>query len=107
MRDLVAGGADVNATFEVISTPESDSMPGFTSSHSVNGPLLYWATQKGDAQIVQILVDAGADVNAIISEEGSSSPLGYDTETGPLLYWAIQKRDAQIVQILVEAGGGC
>ena len=57
-------------------------------------PVLYWAMQgaNGNYDIVQILVDAGANVDA-------------ENEAGnPVLYRAIGRDDSTLVQILVDAG---
>ena len=68
-------GADVNAT-------------------DVDGnPMLFWIILEENLEIVRLLVDAGADVNA------TDAILGR-----PMLSWAIQDNNPEIVRLLVDAG---
>ena len=53
---------------------------------------LFIAIIEAEAEVVQILVDAGVDVNA------------KDSDGDPLIYTAIRKGESEVVQILVEAG---
>ena len=65
VRTLIEAGADVNAR---------------TNEYHINETPLYWAAEKGKADVVRILIEAGADVNACSDNEIS----------GPL-HWAAKK----------------
>ena len=96
----MAAGADVNATVR-------ESSGGFFSSSSVIGPLLYFAIWNGDPEIIGILVDAGADVNATF--RGSSSTLGglfgSSTTDTPLIHYAARySTNPAVIQVLLDAG---
>lgn len=56
------------------------------------GPALHAAIAKSDVELVRILIDGGADVNA------------RDTFGEPVLHAAIGEGDAGMVRILVDAG---
>ena len=55
------------------------------------GPLLYTAIREFEPEIVQFLVDAGADVNA------------RDSDDNPVLYWPVVWGQIEIMRILVDA----
>ena len=59
---------------------------------------LIWAARKGHAEVVQVLIDAGANVNA-------SDPFGRIVGETPLM-WAIRNQHIEIAQNLVAKGGG-
>ena len=63
-----------------------------TSRDSEGNPILFRAILKGNVSIVEILVDAEADVNA------------RDAEGNTLLRIAVSQGNTAIVQILVDAG---
>ena len=55
--------------------------------------MLYWAILQDDSvEIVRILVEAGADVNA------------KDDDGRSMLYWATIGDNLEVTQILVDAG---
>ena len=55
------------------------------------GPLLFTAIREFEPEIVQFLVDAGADVNA------------RDSDDNPVLYWPVVWGQIEIMRILVDA----
>ncbi|MYH61876.1 MAG: ankyrin repeat domain-containing protein, partial [Caldilineaceae bacterium SB0675_bin_29] len=63
------------------------------STPSVGSEALYTAIEKGDVDMVRLLVEAGADVNAA-EGFGGNTPL----------HEAVKKGDVEIVPLLVAAG---
>ncbi len=83
VRILLKAVFDLNA--EVTSGDYSSYYPG-------SYPLLYWAVNFGELEIVKLLIEAGANVNS----------RGYDGTTA--LVEAKRKGNAGIVKVLLEAG---
>src|SRR5438046_5129747 len=75
VRSLLKQGADVNAA-------QGDGMTA-----------LHWAVYKDDAEMVQMLLSAGANV-AATTRINKMTPL----------FWAAQNGSAQIVDMLLKAG---
>ncbi len=119
VRILVAAGADVHAegyfdrtpltlaaeegATEILQIllgtgPDADTSVGgedkeAVSTPSVGSEALYTAIEKGDVEMVRLLVEAGADINAA-EGFGGNTPL----------HEAVKKGDLEIVKILVAAG---
>ena len=119
VKILVAAGADVNAEGSMSRTPLSLAAekgateimrillrPGpvadtsedgedkvAASMPSIGSEALYTAIEKGDVEMVRLLVEAGADVNAAAGFGGNTP-----------LHEAVEQGDAEIVKILVAAG---
>ena len=53
---------------------------------------LHWASQNGDAEVVQMLIQNGCDVNS------------KDTYGQTALHWASENGHAKVVQILIQNG---
>ena len=86
MQILLGSGSDAD-------TPSGGEDKEAASTPSIGSEALYTAIEKGDVEMVRLLVEAGADVNAA---EG----FGGDTP----LHEAVEQGDAEIVKILVAAG---
>ncbi len=119
VKILVAAGADVNAEGSMSRTPLSLAAekgateimrillrPGLDAGTSADGEdkeaastpsigsgALFTAIENDDVEMVRLLVEAGADVNAA-EGFGGNSPL----------HEAVEKGDAEMVKILVAAG---
>ena len=119
VKILVAAGADVHAegyfdrtpltlateegATEILqillgSGPDTDTSAGgedkeAASTPSIGSEALYTAIEKGDVEMVRLLVEAGADINAA-EGFGGNTPL----------HEAVEQGDAEIVKILVAAG---
>ncbi len=86
MQILLGSGPDAD-------TPASGEDKEATSTPSIGSEALYTAIEKGDVEMVRLLVEAGADVNAA-EGFGGNTPL----------HEAVEKGDVEIVKILVAAG---
>ena len=108
VRVLVNGGAAIDASGEFIGTPislaaaDSDDDPEMVRllleydadielDPTGNGGALHSAAWRGNVRIAQVLLDAGADVNAVN---------GYSSSTP--LHWGMNNHE--IVQLLVTSG---
>ena len=97
VRILVEAGADTNVILETHSGGSGLGAITLNSpSYYYNTPLslaVISAAKSGNSEIVQMLVDAGADPDARI------------TNNIPILYIAIRKDNTEVVRILIGAGG--
>jgi len=87
VRSLIADGADVDAEWGDISTPEEQAS---ADGREARDTPLYWAIEANSMDLVKVLIEAGADVNA-----GPWSPLCVATRANNM----------DLVKLLVEAGG--
>ena len=117
VKILVAAGADVNAEgsmsrtplslaaekgateiMQILLGPYADTPGGgedkeAASTPSIGSEALYTAIEKGNVEMVRLLVEAGADVNAA-EGFGGNTPL----------HEAVEQGDTEMVKILVAAG---
>lgn len=92
VRELIDEGVDVN---------QVDGYIGF--------PPIVWAARQGNAEIVDILIDAGADVHVVIDMKANTGVLNelFVPVVTPLGFAAVTKDDAQrlaIVRRLLKLG---
>ncbi|MCC6906563.1 MAG: ankyrin repeat domain-containing protein [Phycisphaerales bacterium] len=80
VTDLLAAGADVNAPCHDGPWDYTDLTP------------LMWAARRGRSDVIQRLIDAGADVQAV------------DSKRQTALHWAAWRGDVDSIQLLLAAG---
>ena len=86
MQILLGSGPDAD-------TPADGEDKEAASTPSIGSEALYTAVEKGDHEMVRLLVEAGADVNAA-EGFGGNTPL----------HEAVEQGDVEMVKILVAAG---
>jgi ankyrin repeat protein len=82
MRLLIAAGANVNERSKIVDAPESYVEDGFVYPKIPKGRLtaLHFAAREGRLEAAQVLIDAGADVNAVDAD--GASPLLFAGQNG-------------------------
>ena len=88
---LIANGADVNAKIPIYTLWQGSGGMAYTE-HSYDGTALQVASYGGYTQIVEYLIEAGADVN-VVGRDGRNA-----------LIQAIERGHAQIVELLITNG---
>jgi ankyrin repeat protein len=94
---LIDGGADVNAVFVVEGFSESPTIFGgrkYKYFIIESSTALIIASKTGHAEIVKLLIEAGADVYA------------QDLKGHTALWWAFQYGHTEVAKLLFEAGAG-
>ena len=90
VRNLVAAGADVNATFR----RSSSSLYGLIGSSTAGTPLIHYAARyRTNLAVIQVLLDAGANIHSK-DDDGQT----------PLHYAASGNRNRALIQVLLDAG---
>ncbi|MCB9073748.1 MAG: ankyrin repeat domain-containing protein [Bdellovibrionaceae bacterium] len=74
-----------------------------TSEKDLRNAALPWAAQAGDLESVQILVQAGADINHV-NAVYDPIPSGSRYKDGTAIYWALARGHGDVVKFLLKSG---
>src|SRR5688572_4172998 len=96
VQDLLAKGADPNGLYL------ADTGSWDTETY----PLIVFAAGHGDDNIVRVLLNAGANIDALWLYNAYKWPDGYEGErvVGNALYAAAMRNHADVVELLLQRG---